>query len=411
MITFKVDSVTPGSPESKYPVDSERNRKGLFGPGVEGTSPTEGVTTVTGHNFVEAVNTAYDKHLNLTLSPDMMWLLIAQGVSQHINNNAEELRHQFVTHEGKEKIEVFEDSFRKGSPNNDWQHMLGQFSREIEKYIGKKRDLIVNSFSTTGPVELAASEIVLMEAMQKYFSYECTTCCGIPNITLLGSKEDWRDIASRVRAISEFDLGWWTAKLGPIMDEFVNASNGTPNVSFWKNIYKESGGSGGPYISGWITDLFPYLKDYRTRDYTQRNEFNNSRGHGGLTSSAFPTGMAKVPFIWNYFTEKFNMELIAGFTGNSYIDEAIVPQIGWAIRDTEAFVGISASYQENRNDDWKTMRSLREGFVSQLTALGFEEQGYGYGNKITGIIPKEKAESAKQITGLTFVETDDGVDD
>ena len=410
MITFKVDNVLPGNPESKYPVDSEENRKGLFGPGVEGTSPTEGITTVTGHNFVEAVNKAYDKHLNLTLSPDMMWLLIAQGLSQHINNNAEQLRHQFVSHEGKKKIEVFEDGFRKGAQNN-WPHMFGQFSREIATYIGKKRDLIVNSFSTTGPVELAASEVVLMEAMQKYFSYECTTCCGIPNITLTGSKEDWRDIANRVRAISEFDLGWWTAKLGPIVDEFVSAANGTPNVSFWQNIYKVNGGSGGPYISGWITDLFPYLKDYSTKDYTQRNTFNHSRGMGGLTSRAFPTGMAKVPFIWNYFSEKFNMELAAGFVGNSYLDEAIVPQIGWAVRDTEAFVTINTSYTNDPSKSWDVSRKIRDGFVSQLNALGFEEQGWGQMGKITGLLPKAQVETAKEIAGLTFVEAEDGIDD
>ena len=58
------------------------------------------------HPFVEAVHLAYSDHLPLAISPDMIWYLITSGVSIHINKNAEHLRHTFVNHEGKEKIEI-----------------------------------------------------------------------------------------------------------------------------------------------------------------------------------------------------------------------------------------------------------------------------------------------------------------
>ena len=42
--------------------------------------------------FVAAVNTVYALHYPLVLTPDAIWMCIAQGLAQHINANAEKLR-------------------------------------------------------------------------------------------------------------------------------------------------------------------------------------------------------------------------------------------------------------------------------------------------------------------------------
>jgi hypothetical protein len=401
MVTFKVDKVKKGqiTPANfEYMKADPRTIRGLVGLGVEASSTREGVMTSPTHNLLAAVNVAYDRHLPLMLSPDMLWLMISQGLSTHITNNAEQLRHQFVNFEGKKELIVYEDNFVKGSPDNDWSHMFGQFSNQLSEYIGKKRDLIVNRFSTTGPIELAASEIVLMEAMSKYFDYTCCTCCGIPEITLLGSVSDWQDILVRVRNIAEFDLAWWTAKIEPIAQEFVAAAQGQANVSFWRNIFKSDGGSGGPYISGWITDLFPYLRDYKTETFTVRNTFNQTRHE--YTTNMFPMGLAKVPFKWEYYQLEYKMELAAGFSGYVMEEDCIKPHVGWFVRDTELMVEINLEYKDELRD-WDERQKLRNQYLTQLATLGFEENG-GYGNKISGALPKNKLAEAQQIKGLIF---------
>src|SRR6185436_7574099 len=88
--------------------------------------------------------------------------------------------------------------------------------------------------------------------------------CGIPQIVLEGTPEDWAVLAERTRGLGQFGLAWWTEALAPILDEFVAASRGRANVPFWQSIYKLDGGSGGPYTSGWITAFFPYLKHWQT---------------------------------------------------------------------------------------------------------------------------------------------------
>src|SRR5262245_16698262 len=53
------------------------------------------------HPLIAAAFVAFKRHYPLVLSPDMLWITILQGVSQHIQNNAEHLRHRLVHHETK----------------------------------------------------------------------------------------------------------------------------------------------------------------------------------------------------------------------------------------------------------------------------------------------------------------------
>ena len=95
-----------------------------------------------------------------TLSPDVIWLTLAQGFANHVNNHAEELRHRLVPHEGKKPIKVRRDDFLQGSPENPWPDVWSEFSSAIKKAIGRENhSLVLSDFSTTGPTERAASVV------------------------------------------------------------------------------------------------------------------------------------------------------------------------------------------------------------------------------------------------------------
>lgn len=294
------------------------------------------------HGLLQAVHIAYARHYPLVLTPDAVWLCIAQGFAIHVNQNAERLRGKFVRHADKATIKVRRDDFVKGSPENPWPEVFGQFSDAIAEHIGRQRDLVVCDFSTTGPCERAASEIVLMDALQQYFKYELWTRCGIPEVTLEGTVEDWISIRRRVRALDEYELSWWTRALEPIIDQLIAAAGGRVDVGFWERMFKEVGGSGGPYVTGWINVLFPYLKVRDGAAAFRRNEAAVDWPRGvhdedgrGAERFLIPSGISTVPFTWFYFTEKYDMELLAGFVGVAQDEEtlALRPAIGWAVRD------------------------------------------------------------------------------
>jgi hypothetical protein len=190
--------------------------------------------------------------------------------------------------------------------------------------------------------------------MQSFFSYEFHTRCGIPQIVLEGASEDWASLAERTRGLGKCGLEWWTEPLAPILDEFVAASRGLANVRFWQSIYKLDGGSGGPYTTGWITAFFPYFKDWQSGRATERNRWlaqggkqmqdllyppaksdPHRFGHGP-TTEAFPSGLARAPFLWkilDYFC--YEMEFMGGFVGVRQETDTLRlrPEIGWAVRE------------------------------------------------------------------------------
>ncbi len=225
------------------------------------------------HPVMAAVHEAFMDHRPLRLSPDMIWLMIVQGVANHINAQAELLRPRFVKHEGQLQIEIRRDDFYKGSPENAWPEVFAQFASAIASHVGPACELFRAEFSTTGPVERAALDVVWLDAMQSYFQMKLRTRCGIPTITLEGTTDDWQLILDRVETFHDLQLEWWLDALRPILAQFAAASRGEIDAAFWKSIYRLHSESGGPYITGWIAAFFPYLKDEETDCATRPNNY------------------------------------------------------------------------------------------------------------------------------------------
>lgn len=272
-----------------------------------------------------AVHEAYDKHIGLELDPCHFKLLILQGFSIHVNENAEKFRHLFVNHEGKKVIKIFRNDFVRGSDLNDWHGVFGEFVDKVNNDLNDKDlvGLVQSPLSTTTNISAAAFNISLMETMQQYFEYRMYTMCGIPFINLLGTVEDWTSLITLVDHIQKYELEWWTSQIKPILEKIVEtvAAPDTVNKEFWGDIIKKSGGSGGPYYNGWICKFFPYLgaKEYR------QNTFKK------LTS--VPTGISSVPVIWEYYGETLKMKFTAGFYGFTYVNDTLSPAISWVIHE------------------------------------------------------------------------------
>jgi hypothetical protein len=335
-ITFAVSEVELGT-KRFTPVPASAafgQRMGKPGEASAANLPTLVASDI--HPFVHAAHLAFDRHLPLAMSPDDVWLCIAQAFAHHVDTNAESLRGRFVRHEGKAEIVVQRHGFRKGSPDNDWPGVFGEFSDAIAKHIGKQRDLVVADFSTTGVVERAASEVVLMSAMRSYFDYIVMTRCGIPRVTLLGTPADWQSVKHRAQHLAEYGLEPWVRELSPILDQLCAAAAGGADRELWRSFYKFESGSGGDHVTGWINVLFPHVR-MEGSDQLQPNPFVAGwRSGGGPRPSQFPSGLAIAPFTWDYFGQRLAMEFVAGFAGVSQDDSlAVRPAIGWAVRDAQ----------------------------------------------------------------------------
>ena len=294
----------------------------------------------------EGFLTAYDNHYSLVLSPDMIWLLISQGISTHINmdDNAETLRERMVDFEGQKEliIALGRDVLEY---EEDWDWIIQAFSDSIDSNMKSQfSDLMVCNFSTTGTLERITSQIGMMESVRKYFRYTMILRgCGIPDITLLGTPDDWKEIRSRIKRLDDLDLGWWREMLEPVLDEFVNASEGRVNRDFWLdmvNKYAEAGpgvrGCGAvvelpAQYNGWFTVFFPFCEEdipYSSSNHVIRTPKTVS--HNTMVCSEIKK--ADVKYIKPDVI--LHLELWAGFIGMEmdWENHSLKPAMSWMVR-------------------------------------------------------------------------------
>ncbi|MDI3283887.1 DUF4419 domain-containing protein [Polyangium sp. 15x6] len=305
------------------------------------------------HALLGAVHLAFAEHRPLVLSPDAVWLTIAQGVAQHVRLHAEQLRTRLVRHTGTARIEVPWDG-PMPTDAASWVGIVHSFRDRVADQVGAGRARLFEcDFSTSTEVDLIASQVVLLDAYAPYFDYYLVCICGIPEITLLGTPADWKRIRERIDVIAELDLDFWTRSLAPICDELVRAASGQPDLAFWRRIYKPKDAYGGDVITGWIARFYPYLVgegraaernpllDLPLDEPSGGGEDRWYQGPGIRTREVLGRPSTVRIHVVDMFTnERHVVALDGGVTAVSQdADGRLAPVSGWALRRSSPAIG------------------------------------------------------------------------
>jgi hypothetical protein len=301
-----------------------------------------------GNAFAQAAHDAFYLHYPLVLSPDAVWFCLAQGFARHVAMHAEELRGRLVRHTGKQKLVIERTDFVLGQPN-PWPEVFCAFSQQIAASVGRVHELVVADFSTTGPVERAASEVLVMDIFHPYFEYGMRWGCGIPSISLLGTVDDWKSVRRRAAMFSEFGLDGWTSALLPVLDEVVRTAEGHLDRTFWRSFFRyDSSSWGGCQLTGWILTFFPYLavaskmalSPYLKGWEEAWRQAEQHRGRRidpeGPWLEALPGSLASAPvrFVDLRDHSETPMRFVAGLWGVTQDPSgALTPEFGWAVID------------------------------------------------------------------------------
>lgn len=283
------------------------------------------------HPFWKTVRVAYERHRPLILSPDMIWLLISQGFANHVNFNSEEMRPFFVDFEGKRTLKT--ESLI--TDNLTWEDIFAIFSPEIAKYTGNELiDILRADFTTTTDVSRTVSEITIMGTFQSYFEFvHSMSVCGIPEITLEGTSEDWERVLAKAQSLKKYKLEWWIDEIEPILEKIIQSSKGNIDPNFWRKIFKihDPMMCGEPRIvDGWIVKFFPY---YATG---KRCDLKTLALDADLVSEIHRVDL-NFTQVNVSDTITVPLEIWAGFMGVKQCKEtmALKPEIGWLIRRKE----------------------------------------------------------------------------
>ncbi len=138
-----------------------------------------------------------------------------------------------------------------------------------------------------------------------------------------------------MEALAAYDLDWWLPHVRRVCDHFVRAANGDIDLAHWQDIYKRQDAYGWDNVNGWLVKLVPYLKNWRTGNYTVKNPLLDDPD-AEVSTNVLPGGVSQVPFRcrWQGESEDAAMEFLGGFVGvtQDATTLALRPKLGWAGR-------------------------------------------------------------------------------
>ncbi|MCO5578965.1 hypothetical protein L7F22_032816 [Adiantum nelumboides] len=298
------------------------------------------------HGFVRAVFRAYSHHHNLVIRPDDVWLAILVQFGFYVNTNAEAFRSLFVAHQGKKELTVSQI----GSLGS------ADYARFVLDMVSQLRanttdlsfcDWVLPRFSTTTHDDTIVASVALMATMKKYFDYKLRLCCGIPQVTLAGTVQDWEEIDMRIDRLETGGYGKvcsdWASMLKKISRQFVQASRNEVDSEFWSKIcHYTAGGSGPSYLSGWITAfcVFDGEGNWQATSFAiPRSRFSRHSSEPQnlefpvIETSNIPPGYVTVDVTVDDNGTEHKTLMFAGHLGYDIVQEGkgIAPKLAWGI--------------------------------------------------------------------------------
>ena len=223
------------------------------------------------HKVLLGYLNAYFDHCPIKVNPNVIWQLILNLFSKYVNDYSERLRNIFVNFEGRKEI----NCIRIGTFKDVYKYkddLIEEFCNKISENIGKQlTDILTPNFTTSTKNSIIAGKVSIMSTFKKYFQYEIgMVSCGIPYILLEGSLEDWKKILEKLKSLSKYRFNRKNIEKDII--EIINTKEGKINLDFWRKIIMETKGIVNEtkgcmdvevereLITGWILDFYDETK-------------------------------------------------------------------------------------------------------------------------------------------------------
>ena len=297
-------------------------------------------------NILQGFYSAYENHLPIRLTPDIIWLLIVQGFAHHVNLNADYLRERFVNFDNKKTLEVIISKYHsyKQMKSEDYEYLFDKLIGQVKSFVGEE---LINTldfnFSTSNKITKIVGYTSIMSSMKKYFHFQgFCHMCNFPYIILDGTLQDWENILKKVKELEKYDLKEWAEVLELILGGIIETKKGNISKNFWKGIlypdkvdekieiglsykYKTIQVDG---IGGWLLFFFPYFNDGNPRI------FENTLKTKDIWK--LPDRLLQTPLLMKSDDEgDTDMIIYSGFLGmnvDKEKDNLATPEIGWFVK-------------------------------------------------------------------------------
>ena len=329
---------------------------------------------ITDHPVLTAYYTAFLEHYPFVLTPDILWMLILQGFSHHVRNNAKKLKNKFVK-KSTEKIVITQrangDKNINKVSSGRWGDIFSDFVEQSKEYIdGTVLHLFTPYFSTTTEEIEYACKLNTISIVSPYikfvkkFERRMKGACGFPYIKLQGTLQDYKQLKIKVQGLKGYSIDDWIEKLLPIIDKIIETKKGNIDRKFWDNmitnqereytVFLSKGVSDAHPIRqtckeikifGWIFEFFPFKVSvelyprskedplYNEQPYATKEKLirNDIKKYYDPNFNDLPEEMINIDSTYRDISgNTAELGIKTGFLGYSIDkDHAFKPEIGW----------------------------------------------------------------------------------
>lgn len=226
---------------------------------LDGTEPKNACTIPMNSSFIGSVYASYCDHLNLSFRPDDVWLTICIAFANYAS--------QFSPEVVGEHLGIMTKSIRLEAPPSpaSWMEAVDGLAQKLSNLTKKSLDWMVPDFTTTTASDRLVGQLAMMGAAKRLVSY-VIPACGIPQVTMQGTRQDWASLLEKVEHIAQcgvqfklVDLVNWRDILVPILRQFLASYDGEVNELFWQRCVHD-GPLCGSGVNGWINAFSPFVK-------------------------------------------------------------------------------------------------------------------------------------------------------
>ena len=265
---------------------------------------------------------SYNNHYILQTTPEDWWYTIICTIATGVDRALEEshndpsidqkFRDFFVGHEDKRALTVFVPPVPLH--DQDYPSIFSEFTEQIRANVKVPyfAETVRADFSTSTSTHVMESEISLMSTMKNYFTYKVHYRCGIPQIEMMGTEEDWEKLKDKfiklrgiLAPLDVYFVGfkeWWD-EVEYILQRLIDTYKGEPDLDWWSHIFsKVKPWSSGPapdrYLTGWF--ISDFLNGKRVEKFDE-----------------LPSGLTTCPLILEGagYPTPVNATLVAGIAG------------------------------------------------------------------------------------------------
>lgn len=285
---------------------------------------------------IQTIHGAFAEHLSLELSPELLWYVIVNEVATLVKSNPLMYGDFFQGDPNNpQTVTVRDDSLIYGSDENQWDITIGLFYSEMVARLGEEKvEVFVPRFSTSTPESDIALLIAFMDSASPYYQYRVNTLCGIPQIRLAGTAEDWAQLLFKTMQLQSVftALDGYFRDLTPILETIAGTASGIlPDASFWRSIYKYEDQSGGAEITGWIQAFFAHTHHTGATQLKSTFNWKSTNWQDKSKPNSFPSHITKVPFVWEYLGNKIKMLFTSGVFGAEWDNVYLAPRLGFGV--------------------------------------------------------------------------------